>query len=106
MQFLPQEKENELKFAIEMYKLGYLSGPLKCKCGNISCSIQTDSYNGTSGCCFWCSNYKSRLKYSMRKNSIFALFPYIKMQVTHEIINCFINLDFNDLNLLKEIKII
>ena len=39
MQSLPQEKENELNFALEMYKLGYLPGPLKCKYGNINFSI-------------------------------------------------------------------
>lgn len=107
MQSLPSEKENELKFALEMYKLFYLPGPLKCKCGNIIFSIQTDSYNATSGCCVICSNYKCRLKYYIRKNSIFSLFPYIKMKVIYEIINCFINLDFNAVracSYLKETK--
>ena len=31
----------------------------------------------------------------MRINSIFSFFPFIKMQNIYEIINCFINLDFN-----------
>jgi len=42
-----------------------------------------------------CSNYACRKKFSIRKNSIFELFPYTPLLVISEIISCFIVKEFN-----------
>ena len=81
MQSFLNDKENELNYATQLYNSGYLQGPNKCKCRNTFFNIQKDSYNSTSGCCFRFMNYKCRLKYSIRTNSIFSFFLSLKCRL-------------------------
>ena len=71
-----------------LFKMGYLKGIKECKCGSTSFTIQNDAYNKTSGCIFRYTNYKCKLKYSIRINSLFDNLPNIKLSI---IINTFRN---------------
>ena len=52
---------NETTLAKELFSKGWLIGPLKCTlCNGINFSIQNDTSNKTSGCCFRCLNYKCK----------------------------------------------
>jgi len=54
---------NETTLAKELFSKGWLIGPLKCTlCNGINFSIQNDTSNKTSGCCFRCLNNKCKKK--------------------------------------------
>jgi len=90
-----ENKNDEYSYSIQLYKMGYLKGPKEYKCGRTSFSIQNDANNKTSGCIFSCINYKCKLKYSIRINSLFDNLPNIKLSIISEIIKAFICLDLN-----------
>ena len=72
-----------------------------------SFTIQNDAYNKTSDCIFRYTNYKCKLKYSIRINSLFDNLPNIKLSILSEIIKAFISLDLNvgkNIKYLKEEK--
>jgi len=90
-----QDIDKEIEFAKFLYKKGYLPGPKKCDWCKDIFNIQKGSSCKTSGCIFRCSNYACRKKFSIRKNSIFELFPYIPLLIFADIISCFMIKEFN-----------
>lgn len=65
----------EIEYAKYLYKESFLPGPGKFSCGSKFFYIQLDNANQTSKCGFRCQNIKCRLKYAIRINSVFSLFP-------------------------------
>ena len=99
-----QNITNETDYAKYLYAKGILPGPIKCSCNNTYFTIQNDGNNNTSGCCFRCQNSKCRKKYPIRINSFFSKFPYQKLGVISEIINCFLNYEYNSSKALKYLQ--
>ena len=58
-------------------------------------TIQKDSSNKISNCCYRCQNYKCRRKFPVRINTFFSELPFHKLQEVYEILLCFICYDFN-----------
>ena len=90
-----QYNNKEIQFAQYLFEKGFLPGPKSCDCGRNIFKIQKDNSCKTSGCIFRCSNYPCRKKFSIRKNSIYELFPFTPLLVISEIISCFIVKEFN-----------
>ena len=73
---------------MNFFSKGWLTGPLKCTlCNGINFSIQNDSSNKTSGCCFRCLNYKCKKKYNIRINSIYEKIPQQKLSYLQKLLN-------------------
>ena len=88
-------KEEETNYAKYLYDKGYLPSPIKCTCGGTNFTIYKDSQYSTSQCSFRCLNNSSRKRYQIRINSLFNKFTYVRLDLISEVINCFINLEFN-----------
>ena len=99
-----QNITNESDYAKYLCAKRILPGTIKCSCNNTYFTIQNDANNITSGCCFRCNNSKCRKKYSIRINSFFSKFPYQKLGVVSEIINCFLNYEYNSSQALKYLQ--
>ena len=84
-----QDNIQEFEFTQFLFDKGYLPGPIRWDWGKNSFSIQKDRMCKTSGCIFSCLNYTCRKKFSIRKYSIYELFPFIQLLVISEIIACF-----------------
>ena len=93
--------EKEIEVAKRLFVDGYLPGPIKCSCGETNFNINNDSSNHTSLCCFRCSNYKYRKKYSIRINSFYSLFSFTLLRIVSELISCFICKEYNVEKALK-----
>ena len=88
-------QEDETNYAKYLYVKGFLPGPIKCSCGGTNFNIYKDSQYSTSQCSFKCLNNSCRKRYQIRINSLFNKFPYIRLDLISEIINCFLTLEFN-----------
>ena len=86
---------DETNYAKYLYVKGFLPGLIKCSCLGTNFNIYKDSQYSTNQCNFRCLNNSFRKRYQIRINSLFNKFPYIRLDLISEIINCFITLEFN-----------
>ena len=92
----------EIEYAKYLYKEGLLPDPGKCSYGSKSFYIQIDNANQTSKCCFRFQNIKCRLKYAIRINSVFSLFPQIKLKILSQLIFFFFVENIMQTRILKQ----
>ena len=88
-------QEDETNYAKYLYVKGFLPGPIKSSCGGTNFNIYKDSQYSTSQSSFRCLNNSCRKRYQIRINSLFHKFPYIRLDLISEIINCFVTFEFN-----------
>ena len=95
MESIPDISNNEYNIAVKLNKLGFLPGPIICKCGNKNFTIQIDNSRKTSNIVWRCTNYKCRAKINIKINSFFDYFSKLTLYNIYEVIKCFICFNFN-----------
>jgi len=90
MESINQDKTSEYNLANKLYYLKYLRSLEKCTCNSTYFKIKEDNYNRISGICFGFNNNKCKKKYSIRINSFFSKFVFIRIEYILELIKCLI----------------
>ena len=77
MELLSDLSNNEYNIAVKLNKLGYLTGSLKCKCGNKNFTIQIDSRRKASNLECSCTNNRCKAKLNIKINSFRFLIIFL-----------------------------